>query len=88
MQKKLVRLPYCALPAAHKVVALAVRALIYGQRGCSLLELFVVRAAHVYGALHVVWYALKLSAALDRAPQPVYERWSRRRARVVQCQWP
>ena len=55
MQKKLVRLPYCALAAAgHKVVALAVRALVYGQRGCSLLELLVIRVAHVYGALHVV----------------------------------
>ena len=53
MQKKAVRFPYCALAAAgHKVVALAVGALVYGQRGCSLLKLLVVRAAHVYGALH------------------------------------
>ena len=72
MQKKIVRLPYCALaPAGHKVVAFAVRALADGRRRCPLLKLLVVRAAHVYRTLDVVWYALKLSTALDRAPQTV-----------------
>eukprot|EP01043_Picozoa_sp_COSAG02_P065345 COSAG02_NODE_9826_length_2081_cov_6.222930_2_plen_76_part_00 len=69
MQKKLVRFPYCALAAGHKVVALAVRALVYRWRGCPLHKLLVVRSANVYRTLHAVRYALKLSTAFDWTPE-------------------